>query len=87
MRIEYPAESGVFADYSDAERSLMRDFYRAAADGEITVEERDRDLAFIHDLKVYLDATLVTEPEVEEIVFPARDSPFQIPPRARARLS
>lgn len=89
MRIEYPVGSGVFADYSDPERSLMREFYRAAADGEITVDERDQQLAFIHDLKVTLDATLIADEAEEEgkPPLPATDSPFQIPEKARARLS
>jgi hypothetical protein len=95
-RIEWPAGSGVFADYDDEERQVVRDLFRARDDELITDEEMRRDVGLIHDLKAILDARLVPyadaehydfdEPEQTVLYLPEPDSPFQIPARAMQLL-
>lgn len=92
MLIEWPHGSGVVADYSDEERRMVRGLFRACSDGEISDEQRDREVGLIHDLKALLDGRLVGEeesssaPEQTVLYLPPPDSAFQIPQRALERL-
>jgi hypothetical protein len=91
-RIEWPPGSGVAADYSPAERDVIRSLFHARDEERITDEEMRRDVGLLHELKAILGATILPAPaEAEQTVLPVAempdpDSAFQIPGRALARL-
>ena len=91
-RIEWPAGSGVFADYSPEERFAVRGLFRMRDEEEILDEQLRREVGHLHDLKAFAGARLVGDGDPEqdaeqiELVLPDPDSPFQIPPRALRRL-
>jgi hypothetical protein len=88
VRIEWPPGSGRAANYTEAERELMNDLRRQCEEGEITFDQLARQVNAIHDLKVYLDASLIeeepkpTKPEEP----PEQSSLFPIPEKARRTL-
>jgi hypothetical protein len=92
--IEWPHGSGISADYSEAEREVVRALFRACSSGEISEEQRDREVGVVHDLKALLDARIAPAEEApdvrgpEQAVFylPEPGSVFQIPARALERL-
>jgi hypothetical protein len=87
-RFEWPPGSGRAASYTDAERQLMKDLIAQCERGEIAMEELQRQVNIIHDLKVQVDATLVEEKqeqkEEEETFEPS--TLFPIPEKAQRVL-
>ena len=78
--VEWPRGSGRVAEYTDAERELMTDLIVQYERGEITVEELQRQVDVLHDLKVDLDAHLVETPkEKEPEPVPEQSELFPIP--------
>ena len=78
--VEWPRGSGRVAEYTDAERELMTDLIVQYERGEITVEELQRQVDVLHDLKVDLDAHLVETPkEKEPEPVPVQSELFPIP--------
>jgi hypothetical protein len=87
-RIEWPPGSGRVGRYTDAECEMMYDLLRQCEEGEITARQLERQVNVIHDLKVYLNASLVeeekSEPEPEELFEPS--TLFPIPEKAQRVL-
>lgn len=77
------------ADYSDAERDAVRDWIAGAQKSGVRGGAIDREFTFMHELKVQLDARIVTGSDArdqDEFFVPPPDSPFQIPDEVLVQL-
>lgn len=64
--VEFPKDSGQWADYTPEEREIMRSFAHAVKRGEIPLAQAHSELLLIHAAKVVLGAIVSTPVSSQE---------------------